>query len=247
MSSPWCKTNWCLAWLLACWVILHAFYVSPAEFFKIYIFKEFFWEYDQCQTLRIQIRTDILSVLIWVQTVCKGYQQTTKVTVQGKSQGHHHRLINMAAITHPTGTRYSHRLLRLWCKYPNTFPRPFNLSEYEVIAIMASCIRGSRGRTAITHQCQADPLAPNVCSVSIAGIFPRCCTICCFCASGRDSNQLFDNSYIDCERVLNSEKYNTIFNSMHARQLFILFLFSTDFLQNYWCCQKLFQWHTIRA
>ena len=27
----------------------------------------------------IQIRTDILSVLVWVQTDCKGYQQTTKV------------------------------------------------------------------------------------------------------------------------------------------------------------------------
>ena len=27
----------------------------------------------------IQIRTDILSVLIWVQTICKGLQQTTKV------------------------------------------------------------------------------------------------------------------------------------------------------------------------
>ena len=27
----------------------------------------------------IQIRAKILSVLIWVQTVCKGYQQTTKV------------------------------------------------------------------------------------------------------------------------------------------------------------------------
>ena len=25
------------------------------------------------------VRTDILSVLIWVKTVCKGYQQTTKV------------------------------------------------------------------------------------------------------------------------------------------------------------------------
>ena len=29
---------------------------------------------SECQTLWIQIRTDILSVLIWVQTVCKGYQ-----------------------------------------------------------------------------------------------------------------------------------------------------------------------------
>ena len=32
------------------------------------------------QMIWIQIRTDILSVLIWVQTVCKGYQQMTKVT-----------------------------------------------------------------------------------------------------------------------------------------------------------------------
>ena len=29
-----------------------------------------------CQTVWIQIRPDILSGLIWVQTVCKGYQQT---------------------------------------------------------------------------------------------------------------------------------------------------------------------------
>ena len=28
----------------------------------------------------MQIRTDVLSVLIWVQTVCKCYQQITKVT-----------------------------------------------------------------------------------------------------------------------------------------------------------------------
>ena len=27
-----------------------------------------------------QVRTEALSVLIWVQTVCKGYQQTTKAT-----------------------------------------------------------------------------------------------------------------------------------------------------------------------
>ena len=31
------------------------------------------------QMVWILIRTDILSVLIWVKTVCKGYQQTTKV------------------------------------------------------------------------------------------------------------------------------------------------------------------------
>ena len=32
-----------------------------------------------CQTIWIQTRTDILSVLIWVQTVRKGYQHRTKV------------------------------------------------------------------------------------------------------------------------------------------------------------------------
>ena len=34
---------------------------------------------SQCQTVWIQIMTDILSVLIWVQTVNKGYQQTMKI------------------------------------------------------------------------------------------------------------------------------------------------------------------------
>ena len=33
-----------------------------------------------CQTVWIQIRPDILSGLIWVQTVCKGYKQMIKVT-----------------------------------------------------------------------------------------------------------------------------------------------------------------------
>ena len=34
---------------------------------------------SECQTLWIQIRPDLLSGLIWVQTVCKGYQQITPV------------------------------------------------------------------------------------------------------------------------------------------------------------------------
>ena len=29
---------------------------------------------SECQTVWNQIRTDVLSVLIWIQTVCKGYQ-----------------------------------------------------------------------------------------------------------------------------------------------------------------------------
>ena len=39
---------------------------------------------SRCQTARIQIRSDILSGLIWDQTVCKGYQQTANVTLAGK-------------------------------------------------------------------------------------------------------------------------------------------------------------------
>ena len=34
---------------------------------------------SRCQTVWIQIRPNILTGLIWVQTVCKGYQQATKV------------------------------------------------------------------------------------------------------------------------------------------------------------------------
>ena len=34
--------------------------------------------YLNIQTVWIQIRTDILSVLIWIKTVCKRYQETTK-------------------------------------------------------------------------------------------------------------------------------------------------------------------------
>ena len=34
---------------------------------------------SECQTVWVQIRPDILSGLVWVQTVCKGYQQTTLV------------------------------------------------------------------------------------------------------------------------------------------------------------------------
>ena len=34
---------------------------------------------SECQTILIQIRTDILSVLMGVQTVCKGYQRMTNV------------------------------------------------------------------------------------------------------------------------------------------------------------------------
>ena len=43
------------------------------NFFKINFFKKKFQQLYQS----IQIRTDILSVQIWIQTVCKSYQQMT--------------------------------------------------------------------------------------------------------------------------------------------------------------------------
>ena len=45
--------------------------LSFADFFiNILLFEEFFQEQiSECQTVRIQIRMDILSVLIWVQKV----------------------------------------------------------------------------------------------------------------------------------------------------------------------------------
>ena len=51
--------------------------LSPNDFFKVNLFKIFFQEYHQCQKIWIQIRQDVLSGLIWVQAVCKSYQQIT--------------------------------------------------------------------------------------------------------------------------------------------------------------------------
>ena len=55
--------------------------LSSGDYFSKSIFLEKIQSgiQSECQTVWVQIRTDILSVLIWVQTVCKGYQQTTLV------------------------------------------------------------------------------------------------------------------------------------------------------------------------
>ena len=52
----------------ACWVIVHAFFVICWLFLKNI----------ECQAVWIQLRADILSGLIWILTVCKGYQQATQ-------------------------------------------------------------------------------------------------------------------------------------------------------------------------
>ena len=65
---------------IACWLLFHIFFLSSANFFQNYFFQKILsGTLSEWQTVWIQIRTDILSVLIWVQTVCKGYQQTTLV------------------------------------------------------------------------------------------------------------------------------------------------------------------------
>ena len=64
---------------------LHAGYffmllLSSADFFQNKLFQNILsGTLSECQIVWIQIRTDRMSVLIWVQTVCKGYQQTIEV------------------------------------------------------------------------------------------------------------------------------------------------------------------------
>ena len=54
-------------------------------FFKIDFFQKILsGTLSECQTVWTHIRIDFLSVLIWVQTVCKGYQQMTKLPLAGK-------------------------------------------------------------------------------------------------------------------------------------------------------------------
>ena len=61
--------------------------VSNALNFKVnFSKKKFLRTLSECQTVCIQIRTDILSVLIWVQTVCKGYQQKTTKSTSSKER-----------------------------------------------------------------------------------------------------------------------------------------------------------------
>ena len=53
-------------------------FLSSADFFENQLFRNILSGIpSECQTVWIQIRPDILSGLIWVQTVCKGYQQMT--------------------------------------------------------------------------------------------------------------------------------------------------------------------------
>ena len=57
---------------------VHVFFFSSADFFQNLLFHKILSGIlSECQTDLIQIRTNILLGLIWVQTVCKSYQQMT--------------------------------------------------------------------------------------------------------------------------------------------------------------------------
>ena len=52
-----------------------------------FIYFLIFHGYRQCPTVRIQIRTDMLSVLIWFRTVSKSYQLMIKVATYDAGRG----------------------------------------------------------------------------------------------------------------------------------------------------------------
>ena len=55
-------------------------FLLSADFFQNQLFRKILSGIpSECQTAWIQIRIDVILVLIWFQTVCKGYQQTIKV------------------------------------------------------------------------------------------------------------------------------------------------------------------------
>ena len=62
---------------MLCKIVLTLWLLSNFScFYAIHWFEKFFQEYHQCLD---PDQADILSGLIWVQTICKGYQQTTIV------------------------------------------------------------------------------------------------------------------------------------------------------------------------
>ena len=73
--------------LFACLVIFPDS-LSSADIFQNYFFHKILsGTLSECQMVWIQIWTNILSVLIWVQTVWKGYQQMTSHSLQERFNG----------------------------------------------------------------------------------------------------------------------------------------------------------------
>ena len=66
-------------YLFAYWIIFHDLLLLSADIFKHYFSQNNLSGItSECQKAWIEIRYDVLLGLIWVQTVCKDHQQTTK-------------------------------------------------------------------------------------------------------------------------------------------------------------------------
>ena len=76
------------------------FYCRLLTFFKINIFKKFFQEHYQSVNSLESDQVNILLVLIWVQTVCKGYQQMTKLAASKE------RVLEISPTTTPVATLF---------------------------------------------------------------------------------------------------------------------------------------------
>ena len=75
----------CMLGNITCFFVICGFFFLKLTFSKKKKKKKkIFQENHQCQTGLIQIRPNVLSGLIWVQTVCKGYQQMTNVATSGE-------------------------------------------------------------------------------------------------------------------------------------------------------------------
>ena len=72
--------NFYLLGNFACFFFFFFFFLSSDFFQNQHFGKILSGIPSECQTVWIQIRPGILSGLIWLQTVCKAYQQTAKVT-----------------------------------------------------------------------------------------------------------------------------------------------------------------------
>ena len=100
-------------------------------YFKINFFEKFFQDYHQCQTVWIQIRPDIMSGLIWIQTICKGYHQMTQT---GNELSHNN--INFKKRFH----QQNHFLSQKWCSY--YVSKIFNLLKVQYFMYLSMLFDG---------------------------------------------------------------------------------------------------------
>ena len=87
MTATWVKaTNFEFRTLNLCLLGNFACFFAICCFFLNLVILKGIQKYQQCLKVQIQIRPNILSTLIWVRTVCKGYQQMTLVEKELKIQ-----------------------------------------------------------------------------------------------------------------------------------------------------------------